>query len=136
LYAPNSTTSTWIQRKTVDSNTDTDEFELTEDPVRVAAAPYVDKAIIKAGHLVGTTVPEDLGHVYELRTQQGRYGSLPMTPATGMSALTELRLGKQNRQTQYQRISAGGSIISLKGKDTLGPDDNTITPDPQTFILR
>jgi hypothetical protein len=78
---------------------------------------------------------QDLGHVYELRTQQGRY-KIPMTPITGKSVITELKLGKQLNNNQYTGINPGGSIISLVGKDVLGPDDLLPTPDAQTFMFR
>ncbi len=91
--------------------------------------------MIRAGHIVGDLPTEDLGHMYELRTQQSRFG-LPVTPVTGKSIITELKLGKQNNTAQYSRLNAGGSIISLRGKDILGPDNSILTPDPQTFSLR
>ncbi|MBC8436974.1 hypothetical protein H8D85_01475 [bacterium] len=133
----NKNTSTYVnvQRKTEDSNLSGDDNKALEDPPGMGPMPYVDKVIIKSGHLTGGLLKQDLGHIYELRTQQGRSG-LPLTATTGKSVLTELRLGKQNNQTEYLTPTSGGTIISLKGKDILGAGDPIVGGNKQSFVLR
>ena len=87
-------------------------------------APYCDKAIVRAGYIKGESPIEDLGHVYELRTQQSHtdgYNGTAMTPmsptlpppvGTDKSIFTELRLGKQKKNNQYGVTRPGGEIIS------------------------
>jgi len=70
----------------------------------------------------------DLGHVYEIRTQQshtdGYHGvPVPMTPSIpppmdmAKSCFVELKLGKQKDNTQYSTSRPGGELISWRAKD-------------------
>ena len=99
---------------------------------------------------------EDLGHLYEIRTQQshtdGYNGSpIPMTPSlpppigTDKTCFTHFQLGKQKDNNQYSTSRPGGELISFRAKDfytdgspfaTARMASESSLPQPQTHLLR
>ena len=71
IGVPHVASYTFIQEKYKDLNFVSDKFQDTETKLMLPGlTPYIDKAIVRAGYIKGENPIEDLGHVYEIRTQQ------------------------------------------------------------------
>ena len=59
------------KEKYKDLNFVTDKFQVTETSLLLPGlTPYIDKVVIRGGYIKGENPIEDLGHIYEIRTQQ------------------------------------------------------------------
>tara|TARA_Y100000310_G_scaffold92496_1_gene90116 strand:+ start:741 stop:1316 length:576 start_codon:yes stop_codon:yes gene_type:complete len=71
LNVPHVASYLFCQEKYKDINFVSDKFQDTETPLMMPGIlPYIDKAVVRAGYIKGENPVEDLGHIYEIRTQQ------------------------------------------------------------------
>lgn len=138
----------FCQEKYKDLNFTSDKYQDTETPILLPGlTPYIDKTVIRSGYIKGENPIEDLGHIYEIRTQQSHTdgynaaapipmtATLPPPAGTGRSCITELKLGKQKDNQQYGTTRPGGEVIAWRAKDfyTNGWPG---APNPQTHLFR
>jgi len=71
LAVPHVANYLFVQEKYKDLNFVSDKFQDTETKLLLPGlAPYIDKVVIRGGYIRGENPIEDLGHIYEIRTQQ------------------------------------------------------------------